>query len=78
MKRNYLKFIALAAGGLLLMLGSCQKDGDDGSPPVTDVDGNSYKTVVIGTQTWMAENLRTSKYTDGTAIPCFPPPLTGS
>ncbi len=35
---------------------------------LTDIEGNTYKTIVIGTQEWMAENLNTSKYNNGAAI----------
>lgn len=39
------------------------------TPFVTDYDGNTYNTVQIGDQCWMRENLRTTHYADGTAVP---------
>lgn len=41
----------------------------DTTGTVTDIEGNTYNTVLIDDTWWMAENLRTRKYNDGTDIP---------
>lgn len=39
---------------------------------VTDKEGNVYKTVKIGNQVWMAENLRTTRYISGVSLKFIP------
>lgn len=54
---------------LLMTVQSCKKKKNDvDAITVTDIDGNVYSTITINGVVWMAENLRTTKYNDGTAI----------
>lgn len=64
------EFLVLIIVFFLLFITGCEKE----TPPpaetgtVTDKQGNVYKTVKIGTQTWMAENLRATKYWNAASI----------
>lgn len=49
---------------------SCSKEeNNNNETSITDIEGNVYKIVTIGTQVWMKENLKTTKYNDGTDMP---------
>jgi uncharacterized protein (TIGR02145 family) len=71
------KIILLLA--FVSILYSCSNGGNSSSSsnnnppvtatPVTDIDGNSYNTVVIGTQVWMQKNLDVTHYRNGDVIP---------
>jgi uncharacterized protein (TIGR02145 family) len=54
---------------LLRLLSGCDKDLYDPAGTITDIDGNTYTAMKIGTQTWTGENLKTFKYNDGSSIP---------
>ena len=60
MHNKYIKFLTITL--FCVGLTKCQPDS------VKDIDGNVYRTITIGTQVWMAENLKTTKYRNGDLI----------
>jgi uncharacterized protein (TIGR02145 family) len=54
--------------GFSLVLLNCAKDDEINFGTVIDIDGNSYKTIAIRNQTWMAENLKVLHFNNGDPI----------
>lgn len=61
-------FIALMCCTSVILTSSCTRTENQDPTSVTDIDGNVYSVIRIGNDLWMAENLRTTRYNDGTAI----------
>lgn len=79
--KNIFRFTCIVT---LLGVTSCKKDNTEkkdeiphqinvaNGPDITDIDGNVYPTVIIGTQHWTAANLKTTRYSNGDTIPEVP------
>jgi uncharacterized protein (TIGR02145 family) len=66
-------YILIVIALLAVFFNSCAKENDKPVPEtgtMTDIDGNVYNTVKIGTKWWMAENLRVKRYRNGDSIIC--------
>ena len=64
-----IEIIASILTGSFLLFGCGTNTKSGKNVVIKDIDGNEYSTVAIGTQVWMAENLKTTKYNDGKLIP---------
>lgn len=67
-----MKKIQLILFGILFVFFACKKNTDTApateTGSVTDIDNNVYRTVKIGSQWWMAEDLKTRRYRDGSYL----------
>lgn len=77
MKKTIFSLLLLCCASLLVLTAPAPNsyemetnvDSNTGAGMVKDIDGNSYRTITINDQEWMAENLRVTRYRNGDPIP---------
>lgn len=77
-KNNYMILVYVVIGFVFVLAISCKKTENEditdnvyykyNKDSVTDIDGNVYHTVTIGSQVWMLEDLKTTHYCNGDSI----------
>ncbi|MFZ4402306.1 MAG: fibrobacter succinogenes major paralogous domain-containing protein [Bacteroidales bacterium] len=72
MKRKMTLYALCIMSVATLLMSGCKKDNTTTPTPtpatITDINGNLYHTVTIGTQVWLKENLKVTKYRNGESI----------
>ena len=71
-RKQFIHLFAIAVF-LILVVTACDKtdhpiEDEPDAETVKDIDGNKYNTIKIGSQVWTVENLKTTRYNDGTEI----------
>ncbi len=75
-RTNFWMYSLMIVSMMVMVSTGCKKETVDPTPnnpnptptTVTDIDGNVYHTVTIGSQVWMVENFKSTHYPNGTSI----------
>ncbi len=70
--KNTIKIYTLILTALFMFTSIISKtsSAQETGGTITDIEGNRYRTVIIGGQEWMGENLKVTRFNDGKEIPC--------
>lgn len=65
--------VLMMSASVMLFFSGCEKDKEGTEITVTDIDGNVYHGITIGTQVWLKENLAVTRFRNGDPIPTTNP-----